>query len=149
MDGDKMNTKGRRKVGILAQGAVCHYCALSTMKMFSVTAQHDNTEGDLASVWHSLSLSISSSFWSDDSEWRNVYLIMLQSCYYSRCNWNVAWLDTSHQNIWSGAEHGYQVLLLTLQTAGRQKISIKATLIIMFAVKGNVLGELNISVGAL
>ena len=31
-----MNTKGRRKVGILAQGAVCHYCALSTMKMFSV-----------------------------------------------------------------------------------------------------------------
>ena len=78
-----MNTKGRRKVGILAQGAVCHYCALSTMKMFSVTAQHDNTEGDLASVWRSLSLSISSSFWSDDSELRNVYLIMLQSCYYS------------------------------------------------------------------
>ena len=49
----------------------------------------------------------------------------------------------------SDLEHGYQGLLLTLQTAGRQKISIKATLIIMFAVTGNVLSELNISVGAL
>ena len=49
----------------------------------------------------------------------------------------------------SDLEHGDQVLLLTLQTAGRQKISIKATLIIMFAVKGNVPSELNISVGAL